>query len=70
VRHGLERRPERGLASFAHERRRNPVSAPDFEYPVIRLYAEPLDDQSQSFVHEEKSEFAPRSLIALSSGSI
>jgi len=34
--------------TLAHERRRDPMSAPDLEDAVVRLDAQPLDDRSQS----------------------
>jgi hypothetical protein len=38
--------------ALANERRRDPVSAPDLEYPVIGTYIELLDDLSQPLAHD------------------
>ncbi len=40
---------------LANERRRNPVSAPDLEYLLIRTDAQLLDDRSQSLTHDTAS---------------
>ena len=39
--------------ALANERRRDPVSAPDLEYPVIGTYIELLDDLSQPLAHDQ-----------------
>jgi hypothetical protein len=40
---------------LANERRRNPVFAPDLEYPVIRPDVKLLDNRLQSLAHDTAS---------------
>ena len=63
----LRRAVDRGeMACFealANERRRNPVSAPDLEHPVIRPNVQLLDDGSQPLTHEGSASFRSARLL-------